>query len=710
MKVKSPVKRRFFNQQKLFSRIMKIISLISAFIALLFIFLLPECFGQASNDKILNLVAEAQNMRNEMQFDSAMKYYDSASNIAQSEDDQLYYNYIKRLKCTIFFMTGQVDSAKKYISDAKKYALKSKNDSLAAISQTVLGYIEMYQGNMQESMNNFDSALAFYEKIHDTIGIGKVMNNYAIFYEERGEYDKALESALRFNHITMSSKSFSVNQLISLNTLGNIYEKLENYDSALAQYEKCYILSLKNNQPAYAQRALRNRSLIYLNQEKYNDAESETLKVINFSKQSDDKNDLALLYSNLGLIYKKQGKIDLALKSYMNSIEYALEINDEATLISVYNNLGVLYKNQKDYPEALKYYNKSLELAEKRNQKADIKIAFSNLASLYEETGDFKKALFYLTQENIYQDSIISEEKVRAIEEMKAKYEKEKDLSQIKSLQAENKINELEKKTIQIERNSSIGISATVVFLLLLILFYFRMKARKDRIIDTQRIQTLEDEKKLLAAQSVIVGQENERKRIAQELHDGIGVLLSTASIHFSIVSKTSNDKKTIEMLDKAEQLLKQAGGEVRKISQNMMPVVLSKFGLLEALEDMFEKLDEINDLEVKTSFTGSKERLPENSEIMLYRVIQEMVNNTLKHAHAKNIEFAYSRGNGVILIDYKDDGVGFDLQKLPHNSSLGVYGIQSRVDFLNGKLKFESGIGKGTYYQISLPINNHKV
>jgi len=158
-------------------------------------------------------------------------------------------------------------------------------------------------------------------------------------------------------------------------------------------------------------------------------------------------------------------------------------------------------------------------------------------------------------------------------------------------------------------------------------------------------------------------------------------------------------------MLDKAENLLKQAGGEVRKISQNMMPVVLSKFGLLEALEDMFDKLNEMEELEVKTNIEGGKERLSENTEIMLYRVIQEMVNNTLKHAKAKSIEFSCKKEAGTIIIDYRDDGVGFDMENLPHSASLGVYGIQSRIDFLKGKLKVETAKGKGTFYQITLSV-----
>jgi signal transduction histidine kinase len=121
----------------------------------------------------------------------------------------------------------------------------------------------------------------------------------------------------------------------------------------------------------------------------------------------------------------------------------------------------------------------------------------------------------------------------------------------------------------------------------------------------------------------------------------------------------------------------------------------------------MFEKLDDIEDLDVKTSFSESEQRLPENTEIMIYRVIQEMVNNTLKHAQAKTIDFSCNKQDGNIVIDYRDDGKGFDVDNLPHNKSLGVFGIKSRIDFLKGKLKIETSVGKGTHYQVFIPMPN---
>ncbi|HEY9115783.1 MAG TPA: sensor histidine kinase [Bacteroidales bacterium] len=651
-----------------------------------------------------SLLEEAYMLEKKGDFKSAISVYGSAINLAASKKDYKLENYLRRKKGTMFLFTSQLDSATLYFLEVNKIAKKNQVDSTLAKVLVNQGYLADKRGNNQDCILYYDSAMVIFEKIKDTLGIVSVLNNKALLYEDRGDYAMALEFALESESL-LSSGQNKFRHVAGLITLGNVYEKLKNYDSALAIYERTYKLSNELGFKGYANTSLSNIAVCYFRQEKFTESEIALKKAINYSIEIDDKAGLARLYSNIGIIYRHQDKNELAFQSYLKALQIAEELNDSLRMISIFNNLGVINKKEKKYEQAINYYQKSLSIAQKINSKNAIRKAYGNLASLYGEKGDYKNAFTNLTLASAWQDSVLNEEKVRAIEDMQAKYESEKKLAQIKALQDENRIKELEKKSIRTERNTTMGISVTAVFLLLVILYYFRMKARKNRIIDAQRIQQLEDEKKLLSAQSIIVGQEKERKRIAQELHDGIGVLLSTASIHFSVVSKTAQNKKTIEMLNKAEMLLKQAGGEVRKISQNMMPVVLSKFGLLEALEDMFEKLDELEDIEVNANFSGSEQRLPENMEIMLYRVIQEMVNNTLKHAQAKTIEFSCKKSDETIVIDYKDDGKGFDLEKLPHNKSLGVFGIKSRVDFLKGKLQVNTAVGKGTHYQITIPV-----
>jgi signal transduction histidine kinase len=238
--------------------------------------------------------------------------------------------------------------------------------------------------------------------------------------------------------------------------------------------------------------------------------------------------------------------------------------------------------------------------------------------------------------------------------------------------------------------------------LALFIIIYFRQKSAHQRVVSEQKIRQLEEEKKLMGAKLLVEGQEEERKRIATELHDGLGVLLSATKMQFSTISDKSPENKVL--IDKATRMLEQASGDVRKISHNMMPGLLTKLGFFEAAEDLFEHIGDTEGLNAVCTISGSQERLAENKEIMLYRIVQEMVNNTLKHAEAKNIELQIDVNQGIMDIKYSDDGKGFDLLQKLESESIGLKSIQSRVNFLNGKLDLASNPGEGVRYVLQIP------
>ena len=228
------------------------------------------------------------------------------------------------------------------------------------------------------------------------------------------------------------------------------------------------------------------------------------------------------------------------------------------------------------------------------------------------------------------------------------------------------------------------------------------MNARKDRIIAEQRIRQLEEEKKLLAAKYLVEGQDEERKRIAKELHDGLGVLLSTAKMQFTTIKDKSPENKSV--IEKATKLLDQATGDVRKISHNMMPGLLTRFGLYEAAEELIDQLIEKEGLSATCEILGDTKRLPENTEIMLYRIIQEMVNNALKHAEATMISLKVEILPDLLKIQFSDDGKGFNVEEKVDSKSIGLASIQSRVNFLSGQVVINSKLDVGTTYSIQVP------
>jgi len=649
------------------------------------------------NKKLHGFLTEATKFYKSYQFDSAVIYYDLALIQAKRQNDPVMISHLLSLKGTALSNAGQqYDLAYKMYLQARDQAIALKNDSICASADIGLAHIYEDRGLLDSAEYHLHHALLDYEKLHDTIGIGKAKQNLSGFYLIKVDYEKSLKYALESNRIF---KQFGQRrqQAKSLINLGNIYHYLKEYDSALSCYEESYALSMELNDLRIASSATSNKGVIYYHQKEYEKAKEAFMKSIEFSEKINDVESLANLYRNTSIILKWLGDYDGALELSERSLAFARKIDNKELEAEALLNLGVLHKQNNNLEQAEKYYLDGISVAEAHHLLWDMQIGYENITLLYAAKDDYKTAYQYQQKYFDVTDSIHNHEQISAREKYKAEYE-------LLHYQDQNRIKELEKKRMLFQRNLSFGIGVSVIILLLLILLFLRIQSRKNRIIAQQKIQKLEDEKKLMAAQSVMVGQEKERERIARELHDGIGVLLSTASIHFSSVEEKS-DPATSEMVQKANKLLKDASKEVRQISHNMMPGVLSKFGLEEAIEDFCEDVEEAGDMTVDLHLSLEEERLPENMEIMVYRIIQEMLNNTIKHAQASKVNLSVIRRDEEVLIAFKDDGVGFDEASLPHGKNLGLSGIRSRIEYMGGRIELISQPGKGTSYSIAIPV-----
>ena len=655
----------------------------------------------AQNQKIQDidtLIKTANNFYNNYQYDSAIVYYNKAQEEADKTSNDVKISQILSLKGRYFRHESKNDLAYKSYFEARKKALKLKNDTLCALADIGLGHIYERRGSLDSASYFYQHALTDYENVHDSLGVGLALLHLSMFYQTKIDYEKSLLYALESYRTYKKLNPNNEYYIWTVMNLGNIYEALKEYDTALSCYNQSYRLSVQKNYESLAYQSTINKALIYYHNKDYEKAKDEFLKAVPFYKKINDTEELSIIYLNTAIMHQHLGNFEEALKLSLKSLKYAREAGGKEMETKALLTLALTYKKKKDYEKAEKYYLESIALAEKAGLLKSLKTAYNNMAVLYKTTGKYKKGYEYLVKCSQVTDSITDKEKIRAREKYKAEYE-------LLHLQDQNRINELEKRRVTFQRNLTIVIGILVIVLLLIILVSFRMRAKKNRIIAEQKIQKLEDEKKLMAAQSILVGQEKERERIARELHDGIGVLLSTASIHFSSV-ESKTDKETSEMLKKANKLLKDASKEVRQISHNMMPGVLSKFGLQEAIEDIFEDVEEAGDMKVELDIALGDERLAENTEIMIYRIVQEMLNNTLKHAQASAISMLLTKKDNNLIIEYKDNGIGFDETKLPKNKNLGLLGIRTRVEYLGGTVDMKSEPGKGISYKIIIPFN----
>jgi two-component system, NarL family, sensor kinase len=235
------------------------------------------------------------------------------------------------------------------------------------------------------------------------------------------------------------------------------------------------------------------------------------------------------------------------------------------------------------------------------------------------------------------------------------------------------------------------------LFLGAIFLFIFQFRKRK--------IQH-ESEKKILSLNSIIQGQEIERNRMAKDLHDGLGGMLSGIKLNLSAMKgDVIIQHQDALLFTKSIEQLDSAITEMRRIAHNMMPEALIKFGLNEAIQDFCESMNEHKGVQLKYTQLGLFNPLEKPTELILYRIIQELCNNAIKHANASFILIQLSKHEHVVTLVVEDNGKGFDRNQPTNKKGSGLNNVQSRVDYLNGILTLESEVGKGTTATIEIKI-----
>lgn len=596
----------------------------------------------------------AQGYIDERLFDSAIYYCDAAIKVAIDVEDEGTQAQMNVLKGKAVYFAGK--------------------GPLAAIEPYKVGYL------LSSGIN--DSAL-----------MASALNGMGVMYEKLGFNDSSLTCYIQLATIA-EKKNY-------METLGKGYVNMGILYVYEKDFEKAnYYLDLsmeinKKHDSSLVALALMNKGLVLYDMEEYDSSLLKYQQALTIFSETGSLKNLADLYNNFGNTYTELEDLDSADYYYIKSKEIYVELGDWYTFCQVYHNLALNAYYRGNYQKALKMFDSCLVVAKREgNIKLESK-SFKAKHDVYATLGNYKMALENYWLFDSLDQQIYNMDKDALKANLEMKYQNEKKQARILTLERDNL-----KKSRQnyIYLFTGIGIILLIGFVFL----YFRQKAVKDRIIARQRIQQLEEEKKLLAAKSLVEGQEEERKRIAREIHDGLGVLLSTTKMQFSTIIETSPEIRPI--VEKASKLLEQASNDARKISHNMMPGLLTKLGLYEAVEDLFEKISDTESLKVHVDIPEDLKRLPENNEIMVYRIIQELVNNTIKHAEAKNIRLCMQVREDQLDIGYSDDGKGFDYNEKIDSKSIGLTSIQSRVNFLNGKMQVTSEPGQGASFRVLIP------
>lgn len=277
------------------------------------------------------------------------------------------------------------------------------------------------------------------------------------------------------------------------------------------------------------------------------------------------------------------------------------------------------------------------------------------------------------------QQVVVNETMLRTVEELDIKYETKKKELQITALKNERRL------TVA---------GAIVLTLVLAVIFFLWRFAIQKRQLAEQQVKQLEQEKQLAATQAVLDGEAQERTRLARDLHDGLGSMLTGAKLNLLEMKK---EAAGVESFEKALGLLDQSMQEMRRVAHHLMPDSLSQYGLKAAVSDFCSALPS-----VKFAYYGDESRLDTKLEVMIYRSIHELVNNALKHSGADKIIVQIFKEPDRIDFTVQDNGCGFDPST--ETNGMGLQNIRTRIASYNGILNIDSRSGEGTEINVELP------
>ncbi|MBL7725867.1 MAG: sensor histidine kinase [Chitinophagaceae bacterium] len=591
------------------------------------------------------------------------------------------------------------------------YQLSKKLDFKMGIARTAYltgtSYIDLGKYPQADSFLLISEQM--YEQLHDTKGLCKILNAKGNKNYMMGNYRQAAE------YYTKAAEGFDKagdtgNSLIAYTNVIALLGQIKQYEKAIELGKKVLPLAEKANDSlsvGYVLQAIVT-DLLYV--KKYDEAATYIPRLESFSNTTQDQNLAAEISSTLGTYYYGKEDFSKAVNYISIAVKKAEALNNKYQAANHYNSLGQAYYRSRNFDQAKESLFKGMSLAkEYSNKRAEANLALS-LSTLYDSIGDYYNAYRNLLLHSEITDSILNSETRNYTTELETQYQTNKKENEILRLQQvqQQKDYALRKRNTYLA--IAAGLLATALIILALIRKNFRARQKlslQQAVLQEEKINSMEKQQQVVSLQAMINGQETERTRIAKDLHDGLGGIFSTVKMHYSTLQKDTPEIKENPLYRKTLDLINNASDELRKVAHNMMPEVLMKVGLAEALQDFCSNISSGKLLKVTLQTFGMEKRLSSSVEIMLYRIIQELINNIIKHAYATEAIIQINREGNRLSVVIEDNGRGFDTEEAEEKRSMGMATVKSRVDYLNGRLTIDSRKDIGTTVMIDLLIND---
>lgn len=545
----------------------------------------------------------------------------------------------------------------------------------------------------------------------------------AMPYVQKSSYDPSLPAALyigigfpylrKTDYATAGRFFYKALQVITDNDLqetaiaarlyidiGDLWWAFRRYDHTRFYFEKSEKIAVRLKDTAALIAVYGNLGNLYYSLGDLKTSDVYMLRALDLAVQKHVIRAQQQLLANIGASLRQTGHPEAAIPYFKKAISLADDAHGHQHNLQSYYNLAFACYEAGDYKQAKESVLRVIRQSEALDMdKEHLGDAMLVLAKIYEREGNYKAADEWLNKHIAFVADILEKQADSSISRLEDNYrlaEKDKEIAQAQAL--------LYRKELVIKnRNTWIASISAGLLVLGLLLFIVVRLGRHKRHLSDMEICNLKQEQELVYLKAMIAGEEKERARLARELHDGIGGMLASAKMGLGAIKNTENTAELENIL----RLLGDTATEVRQTAHNLMPDILTRNSLKDALLLYCADINMHSGLEIDLQFYGSLEAMNKSVELILYRIAQELIQNIVKHAQATQAVMQIVQDSGRLNLIAEDNGVGFDQEEV--NKGFGLQNLQFRVQALQGYISVTSARGKGTSVYIEFDLEKLK-
>ena len=579
------------------------------------------------------------------------------------------------------------------ISEKIKYPLG------ASIAYGMHANLLFYEMKLDSSKLLLDKAYALVKNnanIQYRNQLALLTNMYGSIQQQKQQYDSAVEKYLEAASIYTSTGNES-KIIYTCYNLSVMYGFLEDTAKALYYAREANKIAVNTNDSTFIIRSLIVLSEALLMLKKYDSVLLLSQKGLTMSELQNIPFTIGKFHELLGQYYiENENRADSAIVHFDVALQYFKQINIPYDIARVLQKKGNASLRGKDYNNAIKYSKEASAIAKDLKLNQVLQYSLLDLVNATEKLGLIDESYRYLKEYVAVNDSLQNRNNRKRVNELEIKYQTQKKEAQLLAQHA----------TIQKKNMLNYILAGSALALMVILSLSYSTYQQKQKL-QQQRIIELETQQQLNATEAVLKGEEQERTRLAKDLHDGLGGMLSGIKYSFNTVKNNlTMTPDNAQAFERSMDMLDSSIKEMRRVAHNMMPEALVKFGLDTALKDFCNDISKSGALEVSYHSIGLEQIvLDQTVAITIYRIVQELIHNTMKHASAKHAIVQVTKSNGQVTVTVEDDGKGFYKSVLNKSKGIGWSNIKNRVEFLKGTLDVKSEGVKGTSVYIELTI-----